>query len=189
MRPTPTHLVLSAVLTCVAAIPNDGIRYAALGLSMACALMHCYLVHRDLHSPAIKLHRLAELIEDTTIRIRSATAHCQRHHLFFVEQTLCLLQADHTASLIRCRIIYANAERFSWKIYRLILKDIETCIERVESIGIAIDHIIESERQRQLADEIHEVKTILSTVPTAPRTYLPNQYMTERTVYKVNLQA
>ncbi|KAJ7160200.1 hypothetical protein C8R46DRAFT_1285694 [Mycena filopes] len=179
MQPPPSHLVLSAALTCVAAIPNHAIRYAALGLTAACALIHYYNVH--LHSPLMKLHHLIQLIERTAVRIRHATVHCQRHHFFLVEQMLRLLQADHTASRIHCRIVYASAERFSWTKYRLLLKDIAACTERVDAIGIAIEDIIEAERQRQLTDEMNEIRTVLSTAPAAAQTYPPNRrYSTER---------
>ncbi|KAJ7711465.1 hypothetical protein B0H16DRAFT_598703 [Mycena metata] len=175
MQDPPSHLVLTAVLTCVATIPNHVVRYTALGLTAACTLL--YNIH--IRSPRKKLHRLAQLIDRTDLRIHCATAHCPRYHFALAEQTLRLLQVYRSVSAIYCRILACESQRFSWTQYRLILNDIGACITRVEGISNAAEHIMETERQRQLADDMNEVQAVLATAPPAAQIYPPTQYGAE----------
>ncbi|KAJ7738414.1 hypothetical protein B0H16DRAFT_1694877 [Mycena metata] len=171
MQDSPSHLILTAVLTCVAAIPNHVIRYAALGLTAACTLIY----NIRIHSPRKNLRRLAQLIDCTDLRIRYATAHCPRYHFALAEQTMKLLHL----SAIYCHILTCESQRFSWTQYRLILNDIAACIIHVEGISNAVEHIIEAERQRQLADDMNEVQAVLATAPPAAQIYPRTQYGTE----------
>ncbi|KAJ7744612.1 hypothetical protein B0H16DRAFT_1559602 [Mycena metata] len=175
MQSPPSHFVLSAVLTCVAAIPNHTLRYTALGLTAACTLIY----NIRIRSPRKNLHRLAQLIDRTDRRIHYATTHCPRYHFELAEQTLRLLHVYHTVSVIYCRILALRSQRFSWTQYRLILNDIGACIKRVKSIGDVVEHIIEAERQRQLADDMNEVQAVLAIASPAAQIYPPTQYGTE----------
>ncbi|KAJ7738398.1 hypothetical protein B0H16DRAFT_1891408 [Mycena metata] len=175
MQDPPSHLILTAVLTCVAAIPNHVIRYTALGLTAVCTLLY----NISIRSPRKNLRRLAQLIDRADLRIHYATAHCPRYHFALAEQTLRLLQVYHSVSAIYCRILGLKSQRFSWTQYRLILNDIGACITRVEGISNAVENIIETERQRQLADDMNEVRAVLATAPPAAQIYPPTQYGTE----------
>ncbi|KAJ7016875.1 hypothetical protein C8F04DRAFT_1159005 [Mycena alexandri] len=172
MQTPPSHLILTAVLSCVAAIPNHAVRYTALGLTVACTLFYKIRIH----SPRKSLRHLSQSINRTDIRIRYATAHCPRYHFALAEQTLRLLKAHHSVSAIYCRILAFKSQRFSWTQYRAILSDIEASSKRVESIGDVVEHIIEAERQRQLADDVNEVQAVLATAPPAAQTYPATQY-------------
>ncbi|KAJ7016874.1 hypothetical protein C8F04DRAFT_1119418 [Mycena alexandri] len=173
MQASHSHLILSAALSCVAAIPNHTIRYTALGLTAVCTLL--YNIH--IRSPLTSLHGLSQMIDQTTVRIRYATAHCPRYHFALTEQTLRLLQVDHNASRIYCHI--RALEGFGWTKYRRGFKEINACIKRVQGIDNAVEHIIEAERQRQLSDDMNEVQTVLATAPPAAQIYPPTQYGTE----------
>ncbi|KAJ7738413.1 hypothetical protein B0H16DRAFT_1891418 [Mycena metata] len=173
MEGSTSHLILTAALSCVAAIPNHAIRYTALGLTAVCALL--YNIH--LRSPSTNLDGLIQLINRTDIRIRYATTRCPRYHFALAEQTLRLLRVDQSASHIHCRI--RALEGFSWTKYRQLFQDIAACIKRVEAIGNAVEHIIEAEHQRRLADEMNEVQSVLAAAPAAPQIYPPTQYGTE----------
>ncbi|KAJ7016873.1 hypothetical protein C8F04DRAFT_1159003, partial [Mycena alexandri] len=176
MQMLPSHLILTAVLSCVAAIPNHAVRYTALGLTVACTVFY----NIRIRSPRKNLCRLGQSINRTDIRIRYATAHCPRYHFALAEQTLRLLKAHHSVSAIYCRILAFKSQRFSWTQYLMILSDIEASFKRVESIGDVVEHIIEAERQRQLSDDMNEVQTVLATAPPAAHIYPPTQYGTQR---------
>ncbi|KAJ7028456.1 hypothetical protein C8F04DRAFT_1188636 [Mycena alexandri] len=169
MQNLPSHLILSATLSFVAAIPNHAVRYTALGLTAACTLLYNFRIR----SPGKNLRRLQQSIDRTDIRIRYAKAHCPRYHFALAEQTLRLLQIHHSVSAIYCHILAFKSQRFSWTQYRVILNDIAACIKRVESISNVVEHIIEAEHQRQLADDIQEIHAVLTTAPPAAQTYPP----------------
>ncbi|KAJ7738402.1 hypothetical protein B0H16DRAFT_1465842 [Mycena metata] len=181
MQAPPSHVILSAVLTLVAAIPNHTLRYTALGLTAACTLLYNIRVR----SPRKNLHRLTQLIDRTDLRIRYATAHCPRYHFALAEQTWRLLRVYHSVSAIYCRILALKSPQFSWTQYRMILNDIGACITRVEGISNAVEarpSVLPTERQRQLADDMNEVQAVLATAPPAAQIYPPTQYGTERCI-------
>ncbi|KAJ7859889.1 hypothetical protein B0H13DRAFT_2074436 [Mycena leptocephala] len=83
-----SHLLLSLLLTFVAAIPNHILRYTALGLILVLVVL-C-TVH--LRSPSAQLRHLALLIDQTEDLIRCAMAQCPRVYFGLAEEMGRLLQ-------------------------------------------------------------------------------------------------
>jgi uncharacterized protein (DUF58 family) len=82
MKNPTSELLSSLLLGFVALIPNHALRYTALGLSLALAII--FSTH--LKSPRTQLGRLAVFIDQLEENIRRTMVHTPRHHSSLVEQ-------------------------------------------------------------------------------------------------------
>ncbi|KAJ7792371.1 hypothetical protein B0H13DRAFT_1935732 [Mycena leptocephala] len=176
-----SHLLLSLLLASVAAIPNHILRYTALGLLFVLVVL-C-TVH--LRSPSAQLHHLALLIDQAEDLIRRAMLQCPRDYFGLTEEMRRLLEANKTASLLKCRNLDSKGEQFTWNKYRQLSKDIAACAKRVRSIHTAVLHIIEAGHQRKLEADIKETELILAAAsthaaPPAIPSILASQYPPHR---------
>ncbi|KAJ7878278.1 hypothetical protein B0H13DRAFT_2052781 [Mycena leptocephala] len=160
--PSHFHLLFSLLLAFVAAIPNHTLRYTALGL--LCVLTALCTVH--LRSPSTQLRYLAYLIDHTEDLIRHAMVQFPRDHSSLTEEMGQLLEANKTASLLKCRNLDSNGEQFNWNKYRHLCKDITACAKRVRKIRTAVLRIVEVGHQRKLEGDIKEIQFILTAVST-----------------------
>ncbi|KAJ7792375.1 hypothetical protein B0H13DRAFT_2394004 [Mycena leptocephala] len=158
------HILPSLLLALVAAIPNHTLRYTALGLLFVLAAL-CTI---HLRSPSAQLRQLALMIDHTDELIRRAMAQCRRDYFSLTEEMGRLLEANKTASLLKCRILDSDEEQFSWKKFRMLSKDIAECAKHVRSIRTEVLLIIEAEHQRKLTADIKETQFILAAIPRHP---------------------
>ncbi|KAJ7878272.1 hypothetical protein B0H13DRAFT_2052764, partial [Mycena leptocephala] len=160
--PCHFHLLFSLLLTFVAAIPNHTLRYTALGLLSVLAAL-C-TVH--LRSPSTQLRYLAHLVNQTEDLIRRAMVQCPRDHFSLTEEMGQLLEANKTASLLKCHNLDSKGERFTWNKYRELCKDIAACAKRVKKTRTAVLRIVEVGHQRKLEGDIKEIQFILTAGST-----------------------
>ncbi|KAJ6453053.1 hypothetical protein C8R45DRAFT_1112570 [Mycena sanguinolenta] len=165
----PSHLLLTASLALVAAIPNHAARYSAL--LVVAILAAFYTIH--IQSPLSKCRLLANVIDETDILLRRTMSKCPRDYLPLTEQMGHLLEASKTASQIKCRIFASDGGYFSWRNYRVLCNDIFACAKRVRTIRTAIQLTRESEHQRNIDYDIAEVEFILAAGAASSS---PSQY-------------
>ncbi|KAJ7858173.1 hypothetical protein B0H13DRAFT_2076600, partial [Mycena leptocephala] len=163
-RPSPSHfhLLFSLLLTFVAAIPNHTFRYTALGLLFVLAAL-C-TVH--LRSPSTQLRHLTHLIDQTEDLIQRAMVQCARDHSSLTEEMGQLLEANKTASLIKCRNLDSNGEQFNWNKYRHLCKDIAACAKRVRKIRTAVLVSILNSREQIDSNETSTLSSALWRLDT-----------------------
>ncbi|KAJ7878298.1 hypothetical protein B0H13DRAFT_2052818, partial [Mycena leptocephala] len=140
--------------------PNHTLRYTALGLLFVLVVLCA--VH--IRSPSKQLRHLAHLIDQTEDPIRRAMVQCPRDHFSLTEEMGRLLEANKTASLLKCRNLDSKGEHFTWNKYRELCKDIAACAKRVKKTRTA--HIVEVGHQRKLENDIKETQIILSAAST-----------------------
>ncbi|KAJ7813309.1 hypothetical protein B0H13DRAFT_2142422 [Mycena leptocephala] len=160
--PSHFHLLFSLLLTFVAAIPNHTLRYTALGFLFVLAAL-CTI---HLQSPSKQLHHLALLIDRTEELIRRGMAQCPRDHFSLTEEMGQLLEANKTASLLKCRNLDSKGEQFNWNKYRHLCKDIAACAKRARKIRTVVLRIVEVGHQRKLEGDIKEIQFILTAGST-----------------------
>ncbi|KAF7348167.1 hypothetical protein MSAN_01769600 [Mycena sanguinolenta] len=154
----PSHLLLAASLALVAAIPNNTARYSAL-VAVAIFTVVCTI---QLKSPLAQLHRLAVMIDETDEFLRRTMAQCPRDYLHLTVQMGHLLEANKTASQIKCRALTSERAWWSdWHNYHVLSKSITACSKRVKAIRVAIQLTVEAEIQRRVEYDTAEVQFIL----------------------------
>ncbi|KAJ7490576.1 hypothetical protein FB451DRAFT_622273 [Mycena latifolia] len=153
-----TQLVVSILLAFLALIPDNTLRYVALGITVCLAVIYVISIKR----PSTLLHQLKETIEATDEIIRRAKSQCPRDHLSLAQEGVRLLQIKRSASMITCRIL--ETERLTWGKYWLFSRDIAQCIRSVKAIRTSVQLIIEAECQRKLAEDISETEGMLATI-------------------------
>ncbi|KAJ7800504.1 hypothetical protein B0H13DRAFT_1932581 [Mycena leptocephala] len=165
--PSP-DILLSLLFTIVAAIPNHAVRYTTLGLLLVLAALRAV----QFRSPSTQLYHLAHLIDQTEDLIRHAMVQCPRDHFGLTEEMGRLLEANKSASLLKCRNLGSNGEQFNWNKYRHLCKDIAACAKRVRKIRTAVlrckieQCIVEVGHQRKLEGDIKETHFILTAAST-----------------------
>ncbi|KAJ7490633.1 hypothetical protein FB451DRAFT_1361437 [Mycena latifolia] len=169
MHGCPSQLTATIILGSLSLIPNNILRYTALGLT-ACmgAIYFIYLKH-----PSTQLRQLEEILQGTDALIRRAKSQCPRDQISLAEVALRFLQITHSTSLIKSRLL--ETPRLTWKYYRQLSKDIAEHTTRLRTIRVVVQLIVEAERQRKLAEEIGEAKFILCTVTGGHRA-TPNRF-------------
>ncbi|KAJ7863860.1 hypothetical protein B0H13DRAFT_2353971 [Mycena leptocephala] len=145
------------------AISNHTLRYTALGLLFVLTVL-C-TVH--LPSPSTQLLRLAYLRDKTEDLIRHAREQCPRDYFSLTEEMGQLLEANKTASLLKCRNLDSKGEQFTWNKYRELCKDIAACAKRVNKTRTAVLRIVEVGHQRKLEDDIKGTQFILTAAHAA----------------------
>ncbi|KAJ6583930.1 hypothetical protein DFH09DRAFT_1359878 [Mycena vulgaris] len=156
--------IQSIILGSLALIPNDTLRYTALAVAMGLAIIHG--IH--LKQPSTQLIQLEKTIRATAGIMESAKSRCPRDQLSLAEAWVRLLEAQRSASIIQCRII--ETTWLTWKVYRLLSREIAECIKDVRKIRTAVQCTMEAERQRKLTEDISEAQFTLTTfrAPTNP---------------------
>ncbi|KAJ7878292.1 hypothetical protein B0H13DRAFT_2052797 [Mycena leptocephala] len=160
--PSHFHLLFSLLLTFVAAIRSHTLRYTALGLLFILAAL-C-TVH--LRSPSTQLCHLAHLINQTEDLIQHAMVQCPQDHFSLTEEMGQLLEANKTASLLRCHNLDSKGEQFTWNKYRELCKDIAACAKRVKKTRTMVLRIVEVGHQCRLEGDIKEIQFILTADST-----------------------
>ncbi|KAJ6480307.1 hypothetical protein C8R45DRAFT_1005133 [Mycena sanguinolenta] len=153
-----SDLLPSLLLAVVAAIPNHPLRYTALGLLLALAIL-CSI---RLNSLSTQMRNLTASIDQTEEHIRRAIAQNPRRHFSLTQQMLRLLKVAKTTSSIRCRILNSETESFGWNTYRLRCSEIRECVEEVKKICTAVELTRETEHQRRLVDDMMEAQFVLT---------------------------
>ncbi|KAJ7681713.1 hypothetical protein B0H14DRAFT_3061055 [Mycena olivaceomarginata] len=158
MKNPTSELTPSLLLGFVALIPNHTLRYTALGLLLALAIV-CSI---HLKSPKAQLAHLAVFVDKIEEDIRRAMVHAPRNYSSLVEQMRRLHEVAKTASLIKCRILNSESESFSWNRFRVLSSDIGECTKDTKNICTAVKLILEAERQRKLTYDIMEIQFALT---------------------------
>ncbi|KAJ7859903.1 hypothetical protein B0H13DRAFT_2355886 [Mycena leptocephala] len=158
MRDNVSQLLSPLFLGSLSLIPNDTLRYSALGI--AAGLVLIYVLH--LRRPSVQLSQLDDPINKTEEIIQNAKALCSRDLLSLTTEGVRLLEIQRSASIIQCRILETNT--FTWKKYRLISRDIADCAKGVKKIRTTVQLIVEAERQRKFTDDINATETFLTSV-------------------------
>ncbi|KAJ7490505.1 hypothetical protein FB451DRAFT_1389290 [Mycena latifolia] len=166
------QLVVSILLAFLALIPDNTLRYVALGITVCLAVIYVISIKR----PSTLLRQLKETIEATDEIIRRAKLQCPLDHLSLLEAGVRLLEVRRSASMITCRIL--ETERLTWAKYRLFSRDIAQCIRSVKAIrtcasscpcsvhDVKLFHqlTVEAEWQRKFAEDINETEGMLATI-------------------------
>ncbi|KAF7364801.1 hypothetical protein MVEN_00350100 [Mycena venus] len=152
------QLKSSLLLGSLSLIPNDTLRYTALGLAASVGVI--YTVH--LQRPSFQLSQLERTVQEAEEIIREAKAYCPRKVFNLTEEELRLLEIKRSASMIQCCIL--EAKTITWKKYRVFCCDIAYCAMRVGRIRTAVQLLVEAERQRKLTEDINAIETILTSV-------------------------
>ncbi|KAJ7921294.1 hypothetical protein B0H13DRAFT_1866896 [Mycena leptocephala] len=158
MRDNVSQLLSPLFFGSLSLIPNDTLRYSALGIAAGLALI--YVLH--LKRPSVQLNQLDDTINKTEKIIQNAKALCSRDLLSLTTEGVRLLEIKRSASMIQCRILETNT--FTWKKYRLLSRDIADCAKGVKKIRITVQLIVEAERQRKFTDDINATETFLRSV-------------------------
>ncbi|KAJ7798162.1 hypothetical protein B0H14DRAFT_2618172 [Mycena olivaceomarginata] len=145
MKNPTSELLSSLLLGFIALIPNHALRYTALGLSLALAIV--FSIH--LKSPRAQVAHLAVFIDQLEEDIRRAMM--RRLH-----------EVAKKASSIKCRILNSESESFNWNRFRVLSSDIGECTKDAKNISTAVELILEAERQRKLAYDIMEIQFALT---------------------------
>ncbi|KAK7048731.1 hypothetical protein R3P38DRAFT_2871180 [Favolaschia claudopus] len=151
-----SQLQSSLLLGALSLIPNDTLRYTAIGLAAGAGIG--YAVH--LKRPSIQLNRLEIFIKGTEEIILAAKGSCLRDVLSLAEESIKLLEVKRSASVIQCRILDVN--RLTWKQYRILCRDIIQAVERVKRVRTTVQLIVEAERQRKFTEDIATTQTVLA---------------------------
>ncbi|KAJ7830195.1 hypothetical protein B0H13DRAFT_2372100 [Mycena leptocephala] len=160
--PSNFHLLFSLLLASVAAIPNHTFRYSALGLFFSLFVLSCI----RFRSPSTQLRHLALLIGQTEELISRAMVQCPRDHFSLTKEMGQLLEANKSASLLKCCNLDSKGEQFNWNKYKHLCKDIAACAKRVRKIRTAVLRIVEVGHQRKLEGDIKEIQFILTAGST-----------------------
>ncbi|KAJ7133501.1 hypothetical protein C8R44DRAFT_730640 [Mycena epipterygia] len=158
--PDNTSQIIASILlgSLPAFIPNNTLRYSALAIIACLTVIYTiYLKH-----PSTQLRQLQEAIATTKEMVGSAKLQCPRDHLSLMVEWARLLVVEQSASMIQCHIW--GTGNFTWTKYRLLSNNIGECFTQIKSIRNAVQHVMEAEHQRKLAEDINETESILASV-------------------------
>ncbi|KAJ6585456.1 hypothetical protein B0H19DRAFT_1109727 [Mycena capillaripes] len=151
------QLISSILLGSLSLIPNDGLRYGALASIIVFALVYNLYLNR-----ATWLRQLEQDIQRTEEFVEQAKIKCvsPRDQLKLAQEWVRLLEIERSASEMRCRILEPG--RLTWKQYSRIKRRVAECTSSVNDIRTAAQLILETERQRKLAEDIAETHSVLA---------------------------
>ncbi|KAK7022152.1 hypothetical protein R3P38DRAFT_1110270 [Favolaschia claudopus] len=150
-----SQLPCSLLLGSLSLIPNDTLRYTAVGLAAGAGVSCAILLKR----PSVQLRNLEVTVNETEDLIRTAKEFCSRDVLVLAEESVNLLQIKRSASIIQCRILDSNT--LTWKKYRLLWGEVSETTKKVKKTRTTIQLIMETERQRQFTDDINATQIVL----------------------------
>ncbi|KAF8215138.1 hypothetical protein K438DRAFT_1749219 [Mycena galopus ATCC 62051] len=122
--------LLTSLLALVAAVPNNTIRYSALGL-IVCSNALCSIHFK---STTAQSHKLATIIDETEELLRRTMALRPREYIDLAEQMSQLLEAKKNASSIKCRILTSEGGWLNRNEYHVLSNEIAACAKRVQNI-------------------------------------------------------
>ncbi|KAJ7740263.1 hypothetical protein DFH07DRAFT_1064270 [Mycena maculata] len=169
-----SQIISSLLLGCLSLIPNVTLRYTLL------AIIVCLAVMRGIHFQRLstQLRQLKNKVKMAEEILQTAKLYCPMDVLCLTEQGVQLLEVSRTMSMIRCRILESG--HFSWKIYRLLSRDIAACARDVKRIRTAAQLIVEAENQRRYTEDIIATKTMLNPPGIQAFTVQPNLHLAEQ---------
>ncbi|KAJ7490623.1 hypothetical protein FB451DRAFT_1361432 [Mycena latifolia] len=157
MQDNGHRLTATIPLGSLALIPNNPLRYTALGVTVCLGVIYAlYLKH-----PSTLLRQLEEMIQGADALLRCAKSQCPWDQISLTEEALRLLQITQATSSIKSRIL--QMPKLTWKTYHQFSNDIAQLTNRVKKIHDTVQLLMETERQRKLAVEISEAQFILCT--------------------------
>ncbi|KAK7022148.1 hypothetical protein R3P38DRAFT_3270974 [Favolaschia claudopus] len=151
-----SQIQCSLLVGLLSLIPNDGLRYTAVGLAAGVGVI--YSLH--LKRLSVQHRRLVSGIEETEQVIREAKEFCARDVLSLTEESVKLLEMKRWASIIQCRIL--DSSGFTWRYYRAVNKDLAEATNKIKKIRTAVQLIMEAERQRKFTEDINATQTVLA---------------------------
>ncbi|KAJ7606577.1 hypothetical protein DFH06DRAFT_1347958 [Mycena polygramma] len=171
LNPTPfkfsamradTQLISSILLGSLSLIPNNTLRYAALGSAIAFALLY----HLRLW-PTAFLHQLAQSIKQTEEVFDLANSNCAspRDRFSLAAEWVRLLELKRSVSEMQCRL-WAEGNT-SWTQHWHLSRRVAQCINSVDKIRTAVQLVLEAELQRKIAENITETQYILANAQSA----------------------
>ncbi|KAK7048727.1 hypothetical protein R3P38DRAFT_2764643 [Favolaschia claudopus] len=152
---TISQLQSSLLLASLSLIPNNSLRYMAVGLVAGVGVF--YVVH--LKCPSVRLRCLQVAIKETEDMIQEAKQLCSLDLLAITEESVKLLEVKRSASMIQCHIL--NLRTLDWKMYRLLSRGLRQSTEKVMELTIAVQLIIEGEHQRKFTEDIKATQVVL----------------------------
>ncbi|KAK7048724.1 hypothetical protein R3P38DRAFT_2764640 [Favolaschia claudopus] len=152
---TIPQLQSSLLLASLSLIPNNTLRYMAVGVVAGVGVLYAGHLGR----PSVQLRYLQVVIKETEDMIQEAKQLCSLDLLAITEESVKLLEVKRSASIIQCHIL--NLRTLDWKNYRLLSRDIRQSTEKVKEIAIAVQLIIEAERQRKFTEDIKATQVVL----------------------------
>ncbi|KAJ7868273.1 hypothetical protein B0H13DRAFT_2558767 [Mycena leptocephala] len=154
------QLLSSILFGSLSLIPNNSLRYTALGSAVAFALVY------NLHSRrATRLHQLGQSIQQTEEGFESAKSKCPRDQFRLAEEV------KRSSSKMHCRLL--EGERLTWNQYWDLNKRVAECTTSINNIRTAL--IVEDELQRKLTEDINETHSILANACAACQAAPMNQ--------------
>ncbi|KAJ7643705.1 hypothetical protein FB45DRAFT_895846 [Roridomyces roridus] len=153
-----TSLQSSLLFGSLSLIPNNTLRYILLALFALLILGHAIHLQR----PSVRLNCVERHVDKAEATICHAKSYCSsKDFLCLCKQGLRLLEVKRTLSRVKCCILGSTAV-LTWKKYRILSKDIETCAKDIEKIRAVVELILEVERQRRFTEDISDTEAMLS---------------------------
>ncbi|KAK7022147.1 hypothetical protein R3P38DRAFT_3538577 [Favolaschia claudopus] len=159
---TIPQLQSSLLLASLSLIPNNTLRYMAVGVVAGVGVLYAGHLGR----PSVQVRYLQVAIKETEDIIQEAKQLCSLDLLGITEESVKLLEVKRSASMIQCRIL--NSRTLDWKTYRLLSRDLRQSTEKVKEIVIAVQPlsdlvqlIIEAEHQRKFTEDIKATQVVL----------------------------
>ncbi|KAJ7643708.1 hypothetical protein FB45DRAFT_895857, partial [Roridomyces roridus] len=153
-----TSLQSSLLFGSLSLIPNNTLRYILLVLFALLILGHAIHLQRL----SVRLNCVERHVDKAEATIRHAKSFCSsKDFLCLVEQGLRLLEVKHTLSRVKCCLLGSTAV-LTWKTYRVLSNDIETCATDIKKIQAVVELILEVERQRRFTEDITDTEALLS---------------------------
>ncbi|KAF8192762.1 hypothetical protein K438DRAFT_1762087 [Mycena galopus ATCC 62051] len=151
-------------------MPGNAFHYTVLGLVVTSTTI-VYIANHQ--SPLYKLRRVEDAIELVKKTLEHAKATCTRDQIELMHSGWRLASVKLSASKIQTRILETRRVE-TWEEYlqnvRRILQSIDECAKQVKEIQTSTLLTIEAERQRQISEDIDEVRdTINATVYSSIR--------------------
>ncbi|KAJ7088272.1 hypothetical protein C8R44DRAFT_861663 [Mycena epipterygia] len=145
----------------VSLIPNNNIRYAMLGLGASITVLYGV----NLQRPSVRLAHLEHNVGHTVEMIQEAKSLCPRDRYNIMEEEGCLLKVLRAMCILRSTLLVMPA--VAWipdelNNYRRLRRDIYQCEQEVKRIQIAVQLIVEAERQRKYTEDICEIQAIIT---------------------------
>ncbi|KAK7048728.1 hypothetical protein R3P38DRAFT_1876348 [Favolaschia claudopus] len=150
-----SRLPCSLLLASLSFIPNDTLRYTAVGLAAGAGVLSAIHLKR----PSVQLKNLETTVNETEDLIRAAKEFCSRDVLILAEESVRLLEIKRSVSIIQCRILDSNT--LAWKKYRLLWGEVSETAKKVKKTRTTVQLIMEAERQRQFTDDINTTQMVL----------------------------
>ncbi|KAJ7133596.1 hypothetical protein C8R44DRAFT_730723 [Mycena epipterygia] len=151
-----SQLQSSILLATLSLIPNDALRYTLLLVTACLTLLYVIQFKR----PSSQLRQLENTVKQTEEIIGDAKLYCPRDLLSLAEEGVRLLKVKRSASMIQCRML--EVDTLTWKKYRVLSRDIADCSNSIKKIQIAVQLILEAERQHKFTQGINETEPILA---------------------------